>query len=78
MAPFRMPFTTRKGPTTNGLEPMNDENARPDSNGVGIGKDSVALASKDAKNEPNEYKMSCQSIEVDSRNNWALHSPHWY
>jgi hypothetical protein len=63
MAPFRMPFSTRKGPITNGLEPNNDENARPGSNGVAIGKDSLALGSKSVKDEPNEYKMSGQSLK---------------
>ena len=61
MAPFRMPFTIRKGPITNGLEPINDENVGLGSNGVGTGKDSVALGSKSARDEPNEYKMSGQS-----------------
>jgi hypothetical protein len=61
MAPFRMPFSTRKGPITNGLEPHSDENIRPGSNGVPVGKDSVALGIKSARDQPNEYKMSCQS-----------------
>ncbi|ERF74642.1 hypothetical protein EPUS_00772 [Endocarpon pusillum Z07020] len=58
MAPFRMPFSNRRGPVTNGLEPNNDENARPATNGATVGKDSVALASKSARDQPNEYKMS--------------------
>lgn len=58
MAPFRMPFTNRRGPVTNGLEPNNDENARPGTNGAPVGKDSIALASKNARDQPNEYKMS--------------------
>lgn len=67
MAPFRMPFSTRKGPLTNGTEPANDENARPAPNGAlsandqREGKNSIALGSKSARDEPNEYKMSCQS-----------------
>lgn len=66
MAPFRMPFTTRRGPTTTGLEPSNDENARPGSNGAPLamgprtGKESVVLALKSPRDEPSEYKMSCQ------------------
>lgn len=61
MAPFRMPFSARKGPITNGLEPNNDENARPGPNGAFTSKDSLALGSKGARDQPNEYKMSCQS-----------------
>jgi autotransporter adhesin len=60
MAPFRMPFTNRKGPIPNGLETTNDENVRPGANGVAVGKDSVALGSKSARDQPNEYKMSRQ------------------
>lgn len=63
MAPFRMPFSNRRGPVTNGLEPHNDENIRPATNGATVGKDSVALASKSARDQPNEYKMSCQSLQ---------------
>ncbi len=63
MAPFRMPFGNRRGPVTNGPEPNNDENARPGQNGAPIGTESVALASKSTRDQPDEYKMSCQSLQ---------------
>jgi hypothetical protein len=77
MAPFRMPFTNRKGPITNGLE-ANDENARPGSNGTHApmgsrtGKDSVILGSRPAPLEPTEYKMSCQLQERAQLGPFAL------
>ena len=59
MAPWnKLPFTSRKGPITNGVVPI-DENARPEA----IGKDvpirpSLALDRKESVKEPNEFKMS--------------------
>ena len=63
MPPFRNPFSTRKPATTNGLEPINDENARPLSNGAFVAdgpaqKQSVALSIKGNRDEPNEFKLS--------------------
>lgn len=66
-----MPFSHRKGATTTiGSEVNNDENARPDPSGLRPptgepgGKGSVALGSRAARSEPNEYKMSCQSSTI--------------
>ncbi len=60
MPPFRNPFSTRKPAATTGLEPVNDENARPLSNGATdqAAKPSLALSIKGNKEEPNEFKLS--------------------
>jgi hypothetical protein len=60
MPPFRNPFSVRK--PTNDLEPVNDENARPLSNGAPADgqtpKPSIALSIKGNRDEPNEFKLS--------------------
>ena len=63
MPPFRNPFSTRKPPAVNGLEPVNDENAPPLSNGASAAegqtlRPSVALSIKGNRDEPNEFKLS--------------------
>ena len=63
MPPFRNPFSTKKPSTANGLEPVNDENVRPLSNGVSTAdgqppRPSVALSIKGNRDEPNEFKLS--------------------
>jgi hypothetical protein len=63
MPPFRNPFSTRKPASANGLEPVNDENARPLSNGASVAdsqetRPSVALSIKGNRDEPNEFKLS--------------------
>jgi hypothetical protein len=71
MPPFRNPFSVKK-PTTNGLEPVNDENAGPLSNGAFADdqtpKPSVALSIKGNRDEPNEFKLSGE---------FPKHSPHF-
>ena len=66
MPPFRNPFSVRK-PTTNGLESVNDENARPLSNGAFTDgqtpKPSVALNIKGNRDEPNEFKLSGEVLK---------------
>jgi len=59
MPPFRNPFSSRK-PPTNGLESINDENARPLSNGATeqAPKPSLALGTKSDKEQPDEFKLS--------------------
>ena len=65
MPPFRIPFTSKRSPVANGLDTsINDENARPGSNGADVSspykdKPSLALGVKGSKEEPNEFKMSC-------------------
>lgn len=63
MPPFRNPFSTRKPASANGLEPGDDENVRPVSNGTAVAdgqatKPSVALNIKGNRDEPNEFKLS--------------------
>lgn len=64
MPPFRIPFTSRRGPVVNGTE-ANDENARPASHNANnknspySSKPSLALGVKEKKIEPNEFKLSC-------------------
>lgn len=63
MPPFRNPFSTKKPSAANGLEPVNDENARPLSNGASAAdgqtpRPSVALSIKGNRDEPNEFKLS--------------------
>ena len=64
MPPFRLPFTSRKGPVVNGTE-VSDENARPASHDPNntrspySSKPSLALGVKEKKIEPNEFKLSC-------------------
>jgi hypothetical protein len=64
MPPFRIPFTSRKGPVTNGTE-VTDENARPGSRDVKASnspyssKPSLALGKKESQDEPNEFQLSC-------------------
>ena len=49
----------------NGTGPLNDENARPVSQGAEVSspynkdKPSIALNVKERKQEPNEFKLSC-------------------
>jgi hypothetical protein len=69
MPPFRNPFSTRKPNSTNGLDSVNDENARPLPNGASVpdgqaARPSVALSIKGNRDEPNEFKLSG---EVPSR-----------
>ena len=72
MPPFRNPFSVKK-PTTNGLEPVNDENAPPLSNSAvadgQMPKPSVALSIKGNRDEPNEFKLSGEVPK---------HSPHYF
>jgi len=56
MAPFRIPFTSKK-PVNTVAEPSNDENVKP---GANISyKPSLALGVKERREEPNEFKLSC-------------------
>lgn len=57
MAPFRMPFS-KKPTTLNGSVYHSNENVDP--NAV-KDKPSVALGTKEKKDEPNEFKLSCVS-----------------
>ena len=74
MAPFRMPFSNRKGPIAQGQEPS-DENARP---GL-ITRGSGSLGLKTPQEEPTEYKLSCQShrdpewVSIAPRHNVDAH-----
>lgn len=59
MAPFRIPFTSKR-PTTNGVEIPSDENVKPS-----LGspyKPSLALSTKERRDEPNEFKLSCMLV----------------
>ena len=63
MPPFRNPFSARKPATPTGVDPVNDENARPASDDAttsnGLSKPSVALSIKGSREEQqNEFKLS--------------------
>lgn len=58
MAPFRIPFTSKKTPASR--DPIsNNENVDPNSP-YGRDKPSLALGMKEKKDEPNEFKLSCE------------------
>lgn len=59
MAPFRIPFTSKK-PTNGSADPINDENSKPSPNNPY--KPSLALGIKERRDEPNEFKLSCACI----------------
>ena len=72
MPPFRNPFSTKKPTSTSGLEPVNDENARPLSNGSSVAdgqppKSSLALNVKGSREEPNEFKLSGKASQPLAR-----------
>ena len=77
MPPFRIPFTSRKGPAANGTE-VTDENARPaagnaqTNNSPYSSKPSLALGTKERKDEPNEFKLSCRPYYIQLRNQLSL------
>jgi len=56
MAPFRIPFTSRK-PAANVAETPTDENVNPTPGSPY--RPSLALGVKERREEPNEFKLSC-------------------
>lgn len=58
MAPFRIPFTSKKTPASRDSI-SNNENVDPNSP-YGRDKPSLALGTKEKKDEPNEFKLSCE------------------
>ena len=71
MPPFiRNPFSNKRSTLTSGLEPANDENIRPDSSDAfgskgQPSKPSLALDMKGNREEPNEFKLSCEPLQAD-------------
>jgi len=60
MAPFRIPFTSRKPANSNSeVQPMTDENVKPTSAAGSPYRPSLALGVKERREEPNEFKLSC-------------------
>ena len=57
MAPFRIPFTSKK-PPAGPAELTNNENVKTNSNNPY--KPSLALGTKERRDELNEFKMSCE------------------
>lgn len=64
MAPFRIPFTSRK-PALNTADVTNDENVKPVAESQF--KPSLALGLKERREEPNEFKLSCTIRNVSKR-----------
>lgn len=58
MAPFRMPFSTKRPPNGT-IDTTTDENIKPGSGSPY--KPSLALGTKERRDEPNEFKMSCKA-----------------
>lgn len=59
MPPFRIPFTSKKPATSNGVDPLSEE-SKPldDANTPYKDRPSLALGIKGSREEPNEFKLS--------------------
>ena len=59
MPPFRIPFTSKKPPISNGLNPSDEAgDAVEDANTPYKDRPSLALGIKGNREEPNEFKLS--------------------